>query len=158
MSDEQGTRLVRAEAIRAATQSFSHPWNPASEVHGTRLGPLTGLRRLAVNLARLPPGKESFVPHRHHVEEEWLYILSGRGTALIGEAEHEVGPGDFMGFPAGSDAHHLRNTGSDDLVYLVGGEVVAVDVADFPAHGKRLVRIGEQAMVVDADALRPWPG
>lgn len=63
-----------------------------------------------------------------------------------------------MGFPAGSAAHHLRNIGSGDLVYLVGGEIVAVDVADFPVHDKRLVRVGEPAMVVDAAAFRARPG
>ena len=32
---------------------------------------------------------------------------------MIGEAEHRVGPGDFMGFPIDGTAHTLRNTGTD---------------------------------------------
>jgi uncharacterized cupin superfamily protein len=48
----------------------------------------------------MPPGKESFVYHSHHREEEWIYVLSGRGVAEIDGEEFEVGAGDFMGFPA----------------------------------------------------------
>lgn len=37
-----------------------------------------------------------------------------------------------MGFPTPSVPHHLRNIGDEDLVYLVGGENLEVEVADFP--------------------------
>ena len=47
------------------------------------LSRLTGLKHSGVNLARIAPGKESFVYHSHQREEEWLYILSGTGTAEI---------------------------------------------------------------------------
>ncbi len=55
--------LVRAPDIRQREESFSHPWNPRSEIHGTRLSRLAGLSRTGVSLARIPPGKESFVYH-----------------------------------------------------------------------------------------------
>ena len=43
-------------------------------------------------------------------------------VAEIDGGEHEVGPGDFMGFPTPSLGHHLRNPFDEDLVYLMGGE------------------------------------
>jgi uncharacterized cupin superfamily protein len=43
------------------------------------------------------------------LEEEWLYILSGRGVAQIDGKEYEVWPGDFMGFATPSVAHLLKN-------------------------------------------------
>ena len=95
--------------------------------------------RLVVTLARVPPGKESFVLHAHLLHEEFLYILEGSGTAVIGDAEHAVGPGDFMGFPIDGTAHTLKNTGTTDLVYLMGGERGPVDVASFPTVGKTIV-------------------
>jgi uncharacterized cupin superfamily protein len=76
-----------------------------------------------------------------------MYVLSGRGTALVGDETFEIGPGDFLGFPPATLAHHVRNTGTEDLVYLSGGESVDVEVADFPRLGKRLVRIGAEATV-----------
>jgi hypothetical protein len=41
-----------------------------------------------------------------------------------------------MGFPAPSVTHHLRNPGTEDLVYLMGGEHRDVEVAEFPSIGK----------------------
>src|SRR5215472_17834710 len=92
---------------------------------------LAGLRRAHVSLGRLPPGKDSFAYHAHMIEEEWVYILSGRGLADIDGSEYEVGPGDFMSFPAPGIAHLLRNPFEDDLVYLMGGEAVPLDVLDY---------------------------
>jgi uncharacterized cupin superfamily protein len=147
------SELVRAADAAARLGPHAHPWNPKSEMMGVQLGRLAGLRRTGVNLARIPPGKESFVYHSHAREEEWLYILSGRGTAEIDGKDYEVGPGDFMGFPTPSVAHHLRNTGEEELVYLMGGESLDSDVADFPTLGKRMVRVGDEVQVYDlADA------
>jgi uncharacterized cupin superfamily protein len=140
MMDDGKPFLVKAEQIAAHLQTFSHPWNPNSEISGTFLGRRVGLKRTGVNFAKVPPGKESFIYHSHHREEEWIYILSGRGTAEIDGEEFEVSAGDFMGFPTPSVAHHLRNTGDEDLVYLMGGENLDLEVADFPQLGKRMLR------------------
>jgi uncharacterized cupin superfamily protein len=90
----------------------------------------------------VPAGKESFVYHSHYREEEWVYILSGHGVAEIDRQEYGVGAGDFMGFPPPQTAHHLRNTGEEELVYLMGGEALDSDTANFPKLGKRMVRRG----------------
>lgn len=100
--------LLRARD-RPAEVSFQHPLNERSEIHGFQLSRLVGLGRTAVNLVRVPPGKESYVYHSHETEEEWIYLLSGRAIAEIDGGEYEVGPGDFMGFPTPSVAHHLCN-------------------------------------------------
>ena len=149
--------LLRAEEVRARMATHSHPWNPASEITGVQLGRATGLGRTGISLARLAPGKESFVYHAHMLEEEWIYILSGGGTAEIDGAEYEVGPGDFMGFPTPSVAHHLRNSGSEDLVYLMGGENRDAEVASFPRLGKRMVRIGGEVTIFDEEGAKPFP-
>jgi uncharacterized cupin superfamily protein len=146
-------QLVRA-AERPPEVRFQHPLNPASELHGHLLGRLTGLARTGVNLAHVPPGKESFAYHAHHAEEEWIYVLAGRGIAEIDGAEYEVGPGDFMGFPTPSVAHHLRNPFAEELVYLTGGESRDVEVADFPRLGLRMTRTVQGAFVAPLDQFR----
>ena len=115
--------LLRAADIAARSQTFSHPWNERSEISGYQLGKSTGLRRTGVNLARLAPGKESFVYHAHWMEEEWIYVLSGRGVARIDGADYEVGAGDFMAFPTPGVAHHLRNPFASELLYLMGEKI-----------------------------------
>ncbi|MBE9051037.1 cupin domain-containing protein [Nostocales cyanobacterium LEGE 11386] len=148
--------ILRAEEIANSVRTFSHPWNPKSEISGTYLGRTVGLKRTGVNFARIAPSKESFVYHSHDREEEWIYILSGRGVAEIDGEEFEVGSGDFMGFPTPSVAHHLRNIGDEDLVYLTGGENLEVEVADFPRLGKRMLRRGDIIEIYNFSDTKPF--
>jgi uncharacterized cupin superfamily protein len=155
MSDQsEFNPLLRAEEIQQLPdEAFSHPLNPNSEIHGVSLGDRVGLKRIGFYLARIPPGKESFIYHSHTSEEEFIYILSGRGIAEIDDQEYEVGAGDFMAFPTPSVAHHLRNPFTEDLVYLMGGERTDMEIADFPRLRKRLIRTGNQVQLVDWDQL-----
>jgi uncharacterized cupin superfamily protein len=131
--------LWTAKEIAKWTQNrIRHPLNPNSDVFVRRLSVAAGLQRTALSLARVPPGKESFIYHSHERDEEFLFILSGRGIAEIGDHVYEVGPGDFMGFTAPGPAHHLINPNDVDLVYLMGGERSGKDVANFPTLGRRL--------------------
>ncbi len=149
--------LIRAED-RPAENAVSHPMNPKSEMHYVSLGDAAGLKRIGVHLVRLAQGAESCVYHTHTNEEEWLFILAGRGVAEIDGREYGVGPGDFMGFPTPSVAHHLRNDGEGDLLYLVGGERRAIEIAEFPHLGKVVIRTGQVTDVVDVGHLeRLWP-
>jgi uncharacterized cupin superfamily protein len=145
----QRTFLVRAEEAAKGESRFSHTWNPNSRLYGTRLSTLAGLSRVGVSRVRVPPGKESFVYHSHYQEEEWIFVISGRGVAEMDGEEFEVGAGDFMGFPAPQVAHHMRNPGTENLVYLVGGENLDVDIADFPRLGKRMARRGQDVEIYD---------
>lgn len=153
---EQKSLILRAEQITANLQPFSHPWNPNSELLGSQLARMVGLQRTGVNFVRVPPGKESFVYHLHHCEEEWIYILSGQGVAEIDQEEFAVNPGDFMGFPTPSVAHHLKNTGDEDLVYLTGGENLSIEIADFPRLGKRMLRRKDSVEIYNVSDAKPF--
>lgn len=148
--------LLKAADSAAKMQRHAHPWNAASEMTGVMLSRLTGLKRTGVSLACIAPGKESFVYHAHEREEEWIYILSGTGTAEIEGGEYPVGPGDFMGFPTPSVAHHLRNTGKEDLLYLMGGENRDIEIATFPRLGKKMVRSGDKVEIYDLADAKPF--
>lgn len=141
--------LIKADEVTDKAAGFSHPWNPNSEIVGTRLSTLVGLSRTDVSLVHIPAGKESFVYHAHYREEEWIYIISGRGIAEIDDEEFEVSAGDFIGFPTPSVAHHLRNPYDEELVYLVGGENLDVEVAEFPRLGKRMLRRGQDVEIYE---------
>lgn len=154
-SSPEYPHLIRADAVKAAESGTSHPWNSDSQLYGTHLSDAGGLKRTGVSIVRIPPGKESFAYHLHHREEEWIYILSGRAIAEIDDTEYEVGPGDFMAFPTPSVAHHLRNPYDDELVYLMGGENLDHEVADFPRLGKRMIRLNGKVVVYDLKSGRP---
>lgn len=146
--------LSAAELAAAPEVHIRHPLNPKSDVYLRSLGRPAGLQRLSLSLARVPPGKESFIYHTHMRDEEFLYILSGRGRAEIGEQMFEVGPGDFMGFTAMSPAHHLMNPYQEDLVYLMGGEQSGFDIGVFPRAGKRMLFAGEEIRLLDEAGFR----
>lgn len=147
-------RVLIRRGERPAELEFHHPLNPSSELRGFQLSRLSGLRRTALNWFRLPPGRESFVAHSHTAEEEWVYVLSGRGLARIGDEEVEVGAGDFLGFTTPSVVHHLRNPFGEDLVYLCGGEIRDAEIAEYPDQSMVLVRQPGAAFVVPKEALR----
>jgi uncharacterized cupin superfamily protein len=154
--DDPKSLILQADQISDRMQTFSHPWNPNSELSGVYLGRTVGLKRTGVNIVKIPPSKESFVYHSHYREEEWIYILSGHGVAEIDGEEFEVNQGDFMGFPTPSVAHHLRNTGDVDLVYLMGGENLDVEIAEFPHLGKRMIRQQDTIEIYDLADAKPF--
>jgi uncharacterized cupin superfamily protein len=137
MPDDARKLLWTAAELKAQERATTQRLNPNSHLLRTGLSRLAGLQRAHVSLGRIPPGKDSFAYHAHMVEEEWVYILSGRGLADIDGKTYEVGAGDFMGFPTPGIAHLLRNPFDADLVYLMGGEAVPLDVLEYPTLGKR---------------------
>ena len=140
---------LSADAITGLTEtSFVHPLNANAVRHTRTLSEIAGLQNLGVHLVRVEPGHATTEYHRHLAEEEFLFVLSGRGTAAIDDREIPVGPGDFLGFPAGGPAHAMRNDGPEDLVYLMAGERRAADVVDYPRQAKRLIKaLGERQMI-----------
>ncbi len=128
MSDEK-RHLVKAG--KAPSQTLSHPLNENSEIEYEMLSRIAGMQRIGVNRTKIPPGKESFIYHSHETEEEFIYVISGRGILEADDTQTEIGPGDFIGFPTPSVAHLVRNPYDEDLVCLMGGENKEAEVADF---------------------------
>ena len=150
----QKPALLRSADVQALPElRRPHALNPAVVRHTRSLGDAAGLSTIGVHLVRLERGDTSSVHHYHHQDEEWVYILSGRGIAEIGDEKHDVSAGDFMGFVAGSQAHSLHNPHAEDLVYLVGGNRWPFDVCDYPRVGKRRYRINGKNVYVDASVL-----
>lgn len=154
--------LIRAAEIASAKEyELHHPLNPASTIFFRAFGEqslseVAGLKRLGVHLVRVPPGAESFEKHAHHGEEEFVYVLSGRGEVELGDETFPIGAGDFIGFPAPGPAHNIRNNSAEDLVYLMGGQRNPMEIADFPRVKKRLIRVGNEAHVVDHGSMDKW--
>jgi uncharacterized cupin superfamily protein len=136
--------IARLEGVRRV-----HALNAAAIRLDKSLGDQVGLKNIGIHLITIAPGDKSTELHAHRYEEEALYVLSGRGTEVIGEQRHEIRPGDFIGFPAGGPAHETINDGTEPLVCLVIGQRLAQDVVDYPKQGKRLYRNSGQRDLVD---------
>jgi uncharacterized cupin superfamily protein len=146
--------LLSAGAIRRMKEDkFVHFLNPGAIRYTRSLGDACGLSSLGVHLVRLKKGDVSTEYHFHHQDEEWVYILSGRGVAEIGGKIFKIGAGDFMGFTAPSAPHAMRNPHARDLVYLVGGNRWPLDVCDYPRIGKRRYRENGNNAYLNLSAL-----
>lgn len=133
--------LVKAEEI-AAMEGLAkiHFLNPNAKRINKSLGDLTGLTGFGFHIVEVEPGHETTEHHVHHYEDECVYVFLGEATAVIGEKEMPIGPGDFIGYRKGGLAHSIRNTGTEVLRCIVVGERLAHDVADYPLLGKRIFR------------------
>ncbi|MEL6962405.1 MAG: cupin domain-containing protein [Pseudomonadota bacterium] len=154
MSDD--IYVVKANTIAAMEGlSKTHFLNPNAKRMNKSLGDLVGLQGIGVHLIEIEPGDETTEYHVHHHEDEAVYVLEGEGMAVIGDREHAIGPGDFIGYRKGGHAHTIHNTGSAVLCCLVVGERSAHDVTDYPHQAKRLYRnVGLPWNLVNQNSIR----
>lgn len=147
--------LLTASTIDAMEgQLRTHSLNPNAVRVIRSLGDAVGLTQLGVHLVTILPGHDSTEYHRHLYEEEFVYVLSGNGEAMIDGASHAVAAGDFLGFPRGGVAHGMTNTGNTPLVCLVAGQRLEQDVCDYPHQNKRLYINGAEEDLVDFDHIQ----
>jgi len=146
--------LLDAAAIAAMPpHARRHQFN-SNAVRLTRtLSDRVGLQRLGVHIVTLAPGRESTQFHFHDADEEFIYVLSGRGVAEIGDDTFEIGAGDFMGFTAPSAPHTLTNPYDVDLVYLMAGERNPNDVVHYPRIRRTMLKGPGPRRWVDWDNL-----
>ncbi|HSK30922.1 MAG TPA: cupin domain-containing protein [Candidatus Limnocylindria bacterium] len=130
-----------------------HTLNAGAVRTDKSLGDEAGLKNLGIHLISIAPGDKSTEFHAHTYEDEAIYVLSGHGTEVIGDEIYKIGPGDFIGLPAGGPAHETVNDGSEPLVCLVIGQRLAQDVVDYPRKGKRLYRNSGQRDMVDISKI-----
>ncbi|TPX57536.1 hypothetical protein PhCBS80983_g03768 [Powellomyces hirtus] len=148
----QSHPLLSARTIaRMSADPCPHPLNAAAIHHAKSLGDAVGLQHVGIHFCTLDPLTDSTVFHWHHTDDEWVYILSGRGVLKISKEDEsgcmrhreveevEIGPGDFMGFKRHGRAHALRNTQVEEkLVFLCGGERNEDMVVEYPLVNKML--------------------
>jgi uncharacterized cupin superfamily protein len=121
-------------ADRGNGKSFVLKWG--------RVAPLLGLEGLGCAVHVVPPGKRAFPFHRHHVMDELFFIVSGEGEYRFGEETFPLRAGDIVAAPAGSKAHQIINTGSQELRYLGISNASSVDVVEYPDSKKVAIGAG----------------
>lgn len=134
-SNSAPVAIVAADAPpRAKKSSYPEPF--ASRVAGREkrtLGDVFGLAHFGVNLTRIQPGSMSALRHAHTVQDEFVYVLSGRPTLITDAGETELAPGMCAGFRSGTgNAHCLVNRTGEDVVYLEVGDRLPGDSATYP--------------------------
>lgn len=63
----------------------------------------------------LPPGAvEGDSENRHRGSDQWLYVLSGTGTAIVNGKRHTLRRGSLLLIERG-ETHEIRNTGRQPM-------------------------------------------
>lgn len=82
-----------------------------------------------------------FPPHVHHRDDEGLYVLDGRITAVVGDESFSIGPGDFLFMPKGVPHSLASESDSPPRLLFVstpgGIEHLMDDLTDLMAAGHR---------------------
>jgi uncharacterized cupin superfamily protein len=135
---EEGSAAQVVHVDDVAQREFRHDLDARAGRLMRRLETGTGLARQAVVWSRVEAGAHTTAFHTHDRTDEWVFILEGRARVRVGDARFDVGPGDFVGHPAGGPAHVMEPV--EPLVYLMGGQRDPDDVVTYPEAGKRRVR------------------
>ncbi|MDS3860523.1 cupin domain-containing protein [Thermosynechococcaceae cyanobacterium BACA0444] len=127
---------ISATSIPATQGQTIYPEPYASLVQGRlkrKLGDFFGLKNFGVNLTDLAPGAQSALLHHHSQQDEFIFILAGTPTLILGDRELTLGPGDCYGFPAGTGiAHQLVNPSAEPVRYLEIGDRSPNDQVNYP--------------------------
>src|SRR5690349_15925398 len=66
-------------------------------------------------------------------QDEFVYMLKGEFVLVTDAGCETVGPGTYIGFPAGTgDGHHFLNLTQKDAIFLVIGDRTAGDEVTYP--------------------------
>jgi len=130
--------IVRKKDITNEQKQLHHPLDATSIRHTRSLGDKVGLTKVGVHCVTLKPGDKSTVEHVHKVSDEYAYIISGEGKVFLDDKEFSLFAGDFVGFPANGPAHTIINSGSSDLIYIMGGDRPPFDIVHYPGLQKQL--------------------
>jgi uncharacterized cupin superfamily protein len=124
-----------------------YPEPYASLVQGRlkrKLGDVFGLTNFGVNLTHLSPGAMSALAHCHSTQDEFIYILTGSLTLILGDEEFALNPGDCYGFKAGTGvAHHLINRSTETVTYLEIGDRTVGDEVSYPKDDLKAIQVAD---------------
>jgi uncharacterized cupin superfamily protein len=114
---------------------------------------------LSASLWELPPGKKSFPMHRHLLTDEAIFVISGHANVRSQDGTTPIGPGDFVPFVPGGDAHQLINDGTEPLIYLGVSAGKGNDVTEYPDSRKlHVVVAGKSLAFEEGDAVDYFTG
>jgi mannose-6-phosphate isomerase-like protein (cupin superfamily) len=65
----------------------------------------------------IPSGETSGEDFSTHQGDQWLFVMAGKGRALVGDRTVDVGPGSLVLIEAG-EPHRIENAGEELLETL----------------------------------------
>ncbi len=135
MTDANTCAAIDASIAPPRTKPSNYPEPFFSRMAGRikrPLGDMFGLKNFGVNLTTSMPGAESALFHQHTKQDEFIYIVHGEPTLVLGDTEIVLRPGMCSGFPANGPPHKLINRTQQEAVYLEIGDRTVGDRVHYP--------------------------
>lgn len=125
--------------------------HPGFDCRRARIGRQAGAERLGASVWDVPPGQAAYPYHFHHVEEELLFVLSGRPSLRTPDGWRELAAGEAVSFPVGeAGAHQLVNRTREPVRLLVVSPSGVPEICVYPDSDK----IGAFDRLQDGGGLR----
>lgn len=154
------TEPVAADAVAVSNRKSIYPEPFARLVAGRskrRLGDHFALSNFGVNLTELLPGSVSALFHHHTKQDEFIYVVSGTPTLVLGDEEYPLKAGDCCGFRAGSGVgHQLVNRSQSPVLYLEVGDRIAGDYAEYPRDDLKFAQTESGAWILTRKDGTPY--
>jgi len=150
---------LAAATAPARTKPSNYPAPFAAMMRGRVKRPLGdpfGLQGFGVNHVTMAPGAMSALFHRHAVQDEWIYVLSGELVLVHDGGETLLGAGMCAGFAAGGTGHQLVNRSAREASYLEVGDRRPGDSATYPRDDLAAERSGDGWRFTRKDGT-PYP-
>jgi uncharacterized cupin superfamily protein len=151
---------ISASAIPAPMGKTIYPEPYASRVKGRlkrKLGEFFGLTNFGVNLTHLSPGAISALAHSHSKQDEFIFILEGTLTLVLGAEEFTLNPGDCYGFKADTGiAHQLVNRSEERVAYLEIGDRTEGDEVHYPNDDLKAIQLANGEWVITHKEGQPY--
>ena len=151
---------VQAASVAEPTLKTIYPAPFSAQVQGRikrKLGEHFGLTNFGVNLTQLLPGAASALLHHHTTQDEFIHVLEGSPTLIVGHEEFVLKPGDCYGFPAGTgQGHQLVNRSTAPVTYLEIGDRTPGDLAEYPNDDLKFTQLPDGRMILTHKDGRPY--
>jgi uncharacterized cupin superfamily protein len=143
---------ISAQSVPATMGKTIYPEPYASQVQGRlkrKLGEYFGLTQFGVNLTHLEPGAVSALAHSHAKQDEFIVVLEGTPTLVLGEQEFLLSAGDCYGFKAATGtAHQLVNRSQATVTYLEIGDRTTGDEVEYPNDDLKATQATDGAWIL----------
>lgn len=122
MSAQRHPAIVHFSEIEDA-EPWIYPGHDEPMSRGANYRKHFGFTKLGIHYERLMPGRRTSFPHAESAEEEFVFVVAGTPDVWLDGHLHRLGPGDAVGFPAGTGlAHTFINNTDSEVNLLVAGE------------------------------------
>lgn len=120
------------------------------------IGDAIGCEKIYVNIDYVKPGAESVKYHSHSKQEEFFFIINGKGMIRIDGEEILIKTGDVISKPAGKDiAHQFINNSSEILQILDVGTREKDDIVTYPDENIIFIKNKNLAFNI-SDNVKNW--